>query len=119
MKSKNEIIDALQIHMFSPDCKGCAYLTESNNHTHLCTRTMVNDVINTLSKSDFEVIKEVLDKSLILDWEHYSEDDDYYRTKRLSAKDACGTVYELAFDVEGNILWQKWQRLQKEQGAQI
>ena len=51
-----------------------------------------------------EYVKEVLDKSLILDWEHYSEDDDYYRTKRLSAKDAYGTVYELAFDAEGNIL---------------
>lgn len=62
------------------------------------------EAIRKSQRSDYDVMKEILDKSLILDWEHYSEDDDYYRTKRLSAKDSRGIVYELAFDEEGNIL---------------
>ena len=101
MKSKAEILKAVDTcaHTFGR-CIECPYCDDTAH----CVDSLVADLREALIKSDYEVVKEVLDKSLILDWEHYSEDDDYYKTKRLSAKDACGTVYELAFDLEGNIL---------------
>ena len=102
MKSKTEIIDAInRCGQFENHCDGCPY---GDFGDRICIDLMFDDIISIINKNDFEVVKEVLDKSLILDWERYSEDDDYYRTKRLSAKDARGTVYELAFDAEGNIL---------------
>ena len=97
MKSKVEIIDALkrckeeQCH-----CDGCPYFPEDS-----CVDSLFDDVISLLNKSDFEVIKEILDRSKL----SAEGRVDYYNQHDWSIISLDGyEEVDLEFDSEGNIL---------------
>ena len=103
MKSKAEIADALQIHMLAPDCKGCAYISEFNEEEHPCYMSLINDAVNILSKSDFEVMKEILERSEEYhnDYSYEIQGSDYHPAIILHR----GTqMLWVDFDDKGNIL---------------
>lgn len=100
MKSKAEIIDALQICMLTPDCKGCAYHPDVVDESCNCNREMIEDIINILSKSDFEVVEEVLQRSKKHDWLGTGISGEGYTLELLDVFDAP----TINFDGEGNIL---------------
>lgn len=72
MKSKTEMADALQICMSTPDCKRCVYLPDVADESRKCCKEMIDDIFDTLIKSDFEVMKEILERS-----EEYHNDYSY------------------------------------------
>ena len=102
MKSKDEMIDALQIHVLEPDCKGCAYISEFNEKEHPCYMSMINDIVDTLSKSDFEVMCNILSKSEELYADSYVAMSGHKVIPVASAGE--GGVALIRFDEEGNIL---------------
>ena len=104
MKSKVEIADALQIHMLEPDCKGCAYISEFNEKEHPCYMSLINDVVDALSKSDFEVLSEIISRNKRFDFECHEGPRGvmWIKLRNPAARD-CLPV-NIRFDKKGNIL---------------
>lgn len=70
MRSIAEIVDAFKrCNSFENRCKGCTYEKYTNEE---CIHKLFNDIILILDKSDFEVMKEILERS-----EEYHNDYSY------------------------------------------
>ena len=71
MKSKAEIVEALKCHM-SGDCSECSYREGWHTCNPTPERGLFADILAFLNKSDFEVMKEILERS-----EEYHNDYSY------------------------------------------
>lgn len=104
MKSKAEMADAIQICMLTPDCKGCAYHSDTTDGSSKCRREMIEDIINILSKSDFEVLSEIISRNKRFDFECHEGPKGlmWIKLQNPAARD-CLPV-DIRFDKGGNIL---------------
>ena len=91
MKSKAEIIDALKrCRMKEWTCDQCKYYPLGDH----CWDALHSDLLEYLSKSDFEAMKEILKRSKEAGYHHYTA---------ISGIE-CLEIPFLRFDEEGNIL---------------